>query len=134
MSLGDRLKSANEARAAEKSKQEIRARESDRMKYDAERRTILAFLEGIKENLTADIMNDVTPKPVKIPTGEPFNHYTWNGQDMIGKFTMMNHKHYSAFQTFFDWADQNGLVGMFLYAHDGVGVSSWHIATVEPKK
>lgn len=132
--LGERLKEANEARALEKSKQEIHARESDRLKYEAERRTILAFLEGVKENLTADIMNGVTPKPVKIPDGEPFLTYSWGSKDSIGRFELRTHKHYSALQLFFEWAEENGLVGKFCYCHDGVGINSWFVATVEPKK
>lgn len=133
MTLGEKLKAANEARAREKSQAEVRKRESDALKYNADTATILAFLEGCKERFIEAIESGVTPKRYKIPAGKPYDTYSWKGQDSKGKFHVINHPHYNAFQSFFDWATENGLIGYFTYCHDGGGMDSWYEVDIKPK-
>jgi len=132
MNLGDKLKAANEARALEKSTAEIRAREENRQKYEANARIIRNFITAAIETISGNIENGITVKAVTIPDGDPFNTYKWKG-DMIDGFSDTYHPNYSSLQAFFDWASENGLIGKFQYQHDGVGIKSWYVATVTPK-
>ncbi len=133
MNLGEKLKAANDARALEKSQAEIRKREQEAAAYAADQKTIVAKIQLIIETLTSQIEAGITVKPIKIPTSRPFNTYSWPSNTMVGKFEVLNHPHYTAFQAFFEWAEENGMVGKFNYEWDGGGVSSWFTASVEPK-
>lgn len=137
--LGEMLKAANEARALEKSKAEIAKREADRKKYERDDAEVRRFLERCKESFIEAIETGVTPKSIKIPTSAPFDTYSWTTEKGLynanskGTFVCTNHPHYSAFESFFTWADENGLIGRFDYEHDGMGMSSWYTVTVVPK-
>lgn len=132
--LGEKLKAANVARAEAANKAEIAKREADLAKFKADDATIRNEIERQIAIIEAAIEAGRTFKPEKFPKWEPFNTYGWPTKTMVGKFEAMNHPHFHAFQAFFDWADENGLVGKFNYEWDGGGVESWFTATVEPKE
>ena len=133
MNLGEKLKAANEARALEKRQAEVRKREQEAAKFAKDQKTIVDKIQEVIETLTSQIEAGVTVKAIRLPTSEPFNTYSWPNKTMVGTFDAMNHPHYSAFQTFFEWAEENGMVGKFNYEWDGGGMASWFTATVEPK-
>ncbi|MNK29879.1 hypothetical protein D3C87_482820 [compost metagenome] len=131
--LGEKLKAANIARAEAANKAEIAKREADLAKFNADDTAVRNELTRIKTVIESAIVAGRTFKAEKFPKWEPFNTYGWPNKTMVGKFEAMNHPHFHAFQEFFDWADENGLVGKFNYEWDGGGVESWFTVTVEPK-
>ena len=131
--LGEKLKANYAAANAAMTSAEARKRDQDRRLWDAEDKKVLAVIEEIKAKITNAIENDEPLKAVKLPKWEPFNVHGWPNKKMVGEFEVKTHPHFTAIQSFFEWADANGLVGKFSYEHDGVGIESWFVATVEPK-
>lgn len=131
--LGEKLKAANEVRAADISAAETRKREEERAKYERDKAKIEKILNDIKDCIVADIENGIKVKNRILPKDTPFNTYSWPNRNMTGKFDVVSHAHFSSFQKFFDWADENGLVGLFNYEWDGGGIDSWFTVNVKPK-
>lgn len=132
MNLGERLQATIEAAELRKKIDEMAKEEAARRKWEEDNKTIVNFINGIIESFEKKIMNHGIPKGRKIPSGKPFNTLNW--VDSNGSFKMTNHPHYEAFEYFFTWANENGLVGHFVNCHDGMGMDSWFEAKVEAKK
>ena len=139
MNLGEKLKAANEAREAEANAAAVRKREQDERKFREANNTILNELQnhinGIVDDIDAN--HKVKDRKIKSGLGDPWNSFKWPQRKIVGindaQTAFSNHPHRDALLTFFKWADENGLVGIFEYQHDGGGMDSWYITKVIPK-
>jgi len=135
MNLGEKLKAANEARAQAISLAETRMREQEAAKFAKDNATITDRLKEIAADLEADILSDKTPSKIRLARNEPWNGYNWPSKTIKGvneaRTAFASHAHATALVSFFQWAEDNGLVGVFKYDWDGGGMESWHCATVE---
>lgn len=131
--LGEKLKANFERANAAILSAEARKRDQDRRVWEANNKKILAEFEGIQAKIVNAIENDEPLKPIKLSKWEPLKTNSWPQIKMVGKFEVVSHPHYTAIQRFFEWADENGLVGIFNYNHDGCGIESWVEVTVKPK-
>lgn len=132
MNLGEKLQANWDAANAAMTDAEARKRAQDHRLWLAENKKVLAAIEEIKAKIINAIENGDPIKEIKLPRYEGFETYKWKEEKMIGQFYLVDHPHYTAINSFFAWANENGLVGKFIPEHDGMGMESWFVATVEP--
>jgi len=130
-SLGEKLKANEQMRqAAAKAAIENRQLQEARMK-ELDAQNIVAFIVRAQEHITMAIENNRRIKGVKVPSGRPWNTFGWRADEIRG--VEDGHPFEAELDKFFEWANENGLVGKFVQQHDGMGMDSWYVATVEPK-
>lgn len=96
-------------------------------------REVVDFFESTKKEITESILNGIELKPITI--GHP------NEKNKIGNLlsssvldvTNKNHLYNPVWKNFSKWAEEQKLQIEFKYAHDGVGMWSWHEIKVSPK-
>lgn len=130
MTLGEKLKAQNEARAAAKALLEQKKLDDTKIEWLENDAHIGAFLNAKAELFTLQIETGKELKTYKLP-GYFGANYKW--KDSIGRFEIDDHPHYDTIQKFFTWANDNGLIAKIVSEHDGMGMQSWHTLKVEPK-
>ena len=138
MNLGEKLQANWDAANAAMSDAEQRKINQDRRLWEANNKKVLAVIEEVVAKIVNAIEDGKPLKPVKLPKFEPFDVFKWKNHKIVGvemaKAEFEKHPHNTALISFFEWADKNGLVGKYAYDHDGFGMESWYVATVEPKR
>lgn len=136
-SLGEKLRQQNEERDAAANATEQRKREESALKYNSDNSIIANRLKSIQADIVFKIANNQPIKAVKLPQPAPWNTYSFPRHQITGvkdaKISLAGHPHRNTLVTFFEWADENGMTGIFNYEWDGGGMDSWFTVTVEPK-
>lgn len=136
MNLGEQLKAIKERSAAETNRQRIERESLTDMKTRHTFEQVHLFFKQAREKFESDISMGELPRPIPIgkpgkPNAELRDVLAGYGMDSL---TAENPKHtyHFVWQGFASWAHENGLKVALEFAHDGVGISSWHILTVKP--
>lgn len=133
MNLGEQLK-ANLARSeAEANRirlaQEAAACEEARKKLEA----VEQFFEQARREIVGSISAGEIPKPIKMGKSGTAHSGLSSILQMYQtrQITDPGHEYHFAWAEFATWAKDNGLVVKLEYAHDGVGIESWHELVVK---
>lgn len=70
-----------------------------------------AFVDALIEQFRSAICSDILPMPVRVPDGAPFRTYQW--PEHVERFDSRSYQYAEHLNRFFDWCDENGLVGVF---------------------
>lgn len=135
-SLGERLKARIQHEEEDKlQKLERRAREKSE-KEQKELAIVKEFFATAQRDITAAIEAD--ERIPRIVVGDRQNMavysalycYAWHNPEC--RITKTRHLYYPLWERFEKWATENGLKVDFRREHDGGGLESWHVLTVEP--
>lgn len=131
--LGAKLRANIDAKAEAERKAKEAAEAAERERFRRKDDDIHNALHNIMRQFEMDINAGKVIKPIKLPKHVDNLDMKWNNRSHVGTFGDLEHPHFGTIQQFFAWAENNGMVGKFIDAHDGMGMESWVEVTVEPK-
>ena len=140
-SLGDMLRQKITADDTAKQRAEAEAERQRQEKEAADNACIQHFYDDARQTFTEQIMAGKRVTPIRV---ESYRHNP-RVADLLKLYKKSpanpgnanprssDHDPYYPFWVEFrDWAAQNGLEAKWVSEHDGMGVNSWYLLTVEP--
>lgn len=138
LSLGDILRNRLQAEKDDKLvKLEREARDAGE-KAQRELRTIVEFFEDAKKVFTQNILDGVATTQIQVgkcSISRPGLNLAVESSLQTFQTIQVNdphHKYFPVWDDFAIWASSNGLKPLWKFAHDGGGMASWRLLSVEP--
>lgn len=125
--LGEQLKQQLADRDEQARRKAEAAERAERAKVLENEQLVRQFGERLKQHVIRCITASEPVKGLRVPSGEPFNTYSWKHKDVM----LATHPYAYAFKEVVAWARSEGLEITFTADWDGGGMDSWYIASVK---
>lgn len=130
--LGDLLRNTIDAAAAEERRAILQEQEERARKESHEIAVLADFFTRSGIEFEEQIKSRKLVKGIQVGRGKNVEVAALAGTYGL-VITDPGHKHHKEWLKFVDWANTNGLDATWDYAHDGIGIESWHVLFVKPK-